>query len=58
MDKKASRNAGKRIKVFKSANSKTPNNISTRLSEFVYNTECPHCVDNAFRHSQITNGGK
>ena len=27
--------------------------VSSRLSEFKYNADCEHCVDNVWRHAQV-----
>jgi hypothetical protein len=27
--------------------------VSSRLSEFKYNADCDHCVDNVWRHAQV-----
>lgn len=58
MVKKASRSSAQRSRIPKTTGSKKTANVSSRLSDFSYNTKCTHCVDNSFRHSQIVNEEK
>ena len=54
--KRASRTPGQRSRTLSTAGSKKNTNVSPRLSEFSYSPECPSCVDNSWKHSQMIAG--